>query len=128
MKTYICLQCTAHFDGDEIVAKHYDRATGTWDAEECPECGSEDFEEAGYCVICDDYYPIDNSNGAENYMIGRICKKCLEKNATRDNAFRFAWDYNIPHDALFGSSPDEAKEFCFEDEYAFSEWLENEQA
>ena len=124
MSVYICLHCGHDFE--EIARRHYDTATGVWE-EYCPLCGSEDFEEAGHCLKCGDYFPIDKETGAENYMIGSICKDCVEKRVTRDNAFRFAWDYKIPHDELFGATEDEAKAFCLEDEYAFSEWLEREE-
>lgn len=124
MSVYICLHCGHHFE--KIKVKSYDSQTG-FAEEVCPDCDSEDIEEAGHCLKCGEYFPIDKETGAENYMIGSICKDCVEKRATRDNAFRFAWDYNIPHDELFGATEEEAKAFCLEDEYAFSEFLEKEE-
>lgn len=146
---YICLHCGHHFDGDEIVAKHYDRATGTWDAEECPECGSEDFEEAGHCIKCDGYFPLDDSNNPENYMVGSICKDCVEKAQTFDNALKYGADRKTAVELngfiayAFSAAeieeilanilepenehvPKDAANFCGDDVYDFSEWLEGQ--
>ena len=78
----ICLHCGHHFDGDEIVERGYDRATGTWDAEECPNCGSEDFEEAAQCSICGDWHLADK-------LTGGVCEECLNKYSTIKNAIEF---------------------------------------
>ena len=124
MTKFICLHCGHHFDGDEIVAKHYDRATGTWDSEECPNCGSEDFEEAGHCLKCGDYFPIDDLNSPDNYMVGSICRCCVENGMTLANAFAYALDRGIDIRELDGATESDARKFCAEDIYDFSEWLE----
>lgn len=124
MRTYICLHCGHHFSCDEIVAKYYDRATGTYDREECPACGSEDFEEAGHCLKCGDYFPVDDLNSPENYMVGSICRCCVEKRMTLANAFAYALDREIDIRELDGATESDARKFCAEDIYDFSEWLE----
>lgn len=126
MRTYICLHCGHHFDGDEIVAKYYDRATGTYDREECPNCGSEDFEEAGHCIKCFEYFPLDNTNGAEEYMVGSICIGCLKKSVNRANAMKYALDSNLDVDEPAELAEDKLERYCFEDIYDYSEWLEGQ--
>ena len=125
MTKYICLHCGHHFDGDEIVAKHYDRATGTWDAEECPNCGSEDFCEAGHCIKCDGYFPLDDDNKPENYMVGSICLDCLKKSVNRANAIQYAIDRDLDADEPADIREDRLERYCFEDIYDYSEWLED---
>ena len=125
MTKFICLHCGHHFEGGEIVAKHYDRATGTWDAEECPECGSEDFEEAGHCIKCDGYFPLDDSNNPENYMVGSICLDCLKKSVNRANAIQYAIDRDFDADEPADIREDRLERYCFEDIYDYSEWLED---
>jgi hypothetical protein len=141
MTKFICLHCGHHFDGDEIVAKHYDRATGTWDSEECPNCGSEDFEEAAQCPICKEWFSDDD-------MRYGVCESCIDSGVTKRNAFRYgsansqelaingfmAWVYsldNIEHilEEHFKSESDEwqkrmATEYCHSDKYSFAEWME----
>ena len=84
MKNYkmICLHCGHVFDEEEIVAKYYDKATGTYDREECPNCGSEDFEEAAHCDECDEWFLCDE-------VVGRLCDKCLKKHINEDTVFKY---------------------------------------
>lgn len=141
MTKFICLHCGHHFDGDEIVAKHYDRATGTWDSEECPNCGSEDFEEAEQCPICGEWF-------SEEDMQYGVCADCIEKNVTKDNAFLYgsedtqtveingflAWCYSADEimeilSKHFEQTSDGWKkrmvaEYCNDDKWNFADWLE----
>jgi len=76
---YICLHCGHEFE--DIDRKHYDHGTGVWE-EYCPNCGSEDFEEAEQCDLCGDWHVAENvTNG--------VCEKCLEESATVGNAVAF---------------------------------------
>lgn len=130
--SYICLHCGYHFGEPK---RDYDRGTGHYD-EECPNCGSEDFEEAGHCIKCDEDFPLDD-------MIGSICKGCVSKAMTRDNAYRYgndrktavevngfvaySWKPQDVTDELFHSCTlDDAIRFCSDDIYDFSEWLEGQ--
>ena len=83
MRNYkmICLHCGHVFDEKDIVEKYYDMATGTY-REECPNCGSEDFEEAAYCEVCNQWFPCDE-------VTGKVCDKCLKKNITVQNIFKY---------------------------------------
>ena len=85
MKKYICFQCGHTFGPEEIVEKYYDRATGTYDREECPKCGFEDIEEGMECCVCNEVH-------REEDMIGQVCKECLEKSVTFGNALRYGKD------------------------------------
>lgn len=83
MKTkMICLHCGHTFDPEEIVSKYYDRATGTYDREECPKYGSEDIEEGMECCVCGEVHIEEN-------MIGQVCNDCLNKSVTFGNALRY---------------------------------------
>ncbi len=140
--TYICMRCGNHFE--EIDRKHYDNSTGVWE-EYCPNCGSEDFEEARHCIKCDEWFPIDDTNKPDNYMIGSICKDCLTKRMTVDNAFRYgnarkvvpeeglnsfiyhSWSrYNAENELVKSCTPEDARRFISDDLYDFSEWLEGQ--
>lgn len=82
MKKMICLQCGHTFGPEEIVEKYYDRATGTYDREECPNCGSEEIEEGMECCVCGEVHREEN-------MIGQVCNDCLNKSVTFANALRY---------------------------------------
>ena len=124
MTKFICLHCGHHFDGDEIVAKNYESETGTHD-EYCPNCGSEDFEEAGHCIKCGGYFPLDDSNSPENYMVGSICLDCLKKSVNRANAIQYAIDRDFDADEPADIREDRLERYCFEDIYDYSEWVED---
>ena len=145
MKNYkmICLHCGHVFDGEEIVAKYYDRATGTYDREECPNCGSEDFEEAAHCDECDEYFPCDE-------VIGHVCEKCLKKHINEDAVFKYGdarkQGVELNGFLAYVFEPDEiehiltehfkslwkdprtelVEDFCNDDIGDFSEWLTDE--
>ena len=135
--SYICIHCGHHFD--VIDRKHYDPATGVWE-EYCPNCGSEDFCEAGYCKKCDDYFPVSK-------VTNHVCESCIDKSISIDTALKYgadrkeavelngflAWAFSaseineiltavIRLENIHGF--DDAKEFCKNDLYDYSEWLE----
>lgn len=132
--SYICLHCGHHFD--EPHNRYNRRWSDSDDSQSyCPNCGSEDFEEAGHCIKCGEFFPIDE-------MIGSICRGCVAKRMTRDNAYRYgndrkaavevngfvayAWKPQDVTDELFHScTTDDAIKFCSDDIYDFSDWLEN---
>ena len=143
MKQYICLHCGHAFDGDEIVAKYYDRATGCYDREECPNCSSEDFEEAAVCEDCGEVVSVDD-------IVGRLCRECVVKNESSENALAYgedrkecvelngflAWmvrefglDYylkKVLENLTDAEKTRLVKEYCEDDIYDFSEWITDE--
>lgn len=76
---YKCLKCGAVFE--ETKVKSYDSQTGWYD-ERCPICESEYFDEVGHCLKCDEYFPLGE-------MVGSICKECFDKRVTFGNALRY---------------------------------------
>ena len=114
----ICIHCGHHFT---TPVNRYNRPYSESDDSlpYCPNCGSEDFEPAGHCIKCDDYFPLDS-------MIGSICRDCVEKHMTRNNAFKYTWDRDLSAAELFVDTDDEVKQFLSEDIYDFSEWLEGQ--
>ncbi len=134
MSCYICMQCSSHFDHFKV--RDYDSETG-YETHVCPSCGSEDFEEAGHCIKCGDYFPLEE-------MCGSICKTCIEKRMTVHNAYRYGWR-NTPEDGindfvnhswsprqaseelLKSCTPEDAKRYVSNDLYDFSEWLEGQE-
>lgn len=146
MKTkMICLHCGHEFDPEDIVSKYYDRATGTYDREECPNCGSEDIEEGMVCRICEDVH-------REEDMIGAVCKECFDKAVTFGNALRYGkerkqgvelhgfltWCFSeeeiesILLKNLQEQSPEwrkrMANEYCTDDKYDFADFLDEKGA
>lgn len=139
---YICLHCGHEFE--ETAAKNYDSATGTWE-ECCPNCGSEDFEEAIKCRICGEVH-VDED------MIGQVCKECLDKSVTFGNALRYGADrkedVEINGFLTWIYSPEEIEsillknlqteshewrqrmttEYCTDDKYDFADFLEEKGA
>lgn len=69
-----CMHCGHEFE--EIDRKHYDNSTGVWE-EYCPNCGSEDIEEAAQCEICGDWHAAD-------YLHCGVCEKCAELDDPRE--------------------------------------------
>lgn len=132
----ICLHCGHHFTEPN---NRYNRRWSDSDDSEpiCPNCGSEDFEEAGHCIKCGEYVPVDE-------MCGSICKTCIEKRMTVQNAYRYGWR-NTPEDGindfvnhswsprqasdelLKSCTPEDAKRYVSNDLYDFSEWLEGQE-
>ena len=112
----ICLHCGHHFE--KIKVKSYDSQTG-WAEEVCPNCGSEDFEEAGHCLKCGEYFPLGE-------MVGSICRECVEKRATLANAYAYAMAIDADPSEIDGMTKSQARAFCLEDIYDFSEFLEGQ--
>lgn len=136
----ICLHCGHHFE--EIKVKSYDSQTG-WAEEVCPNCGSEDFEEAGHCLKCGEYFPLGE-------MVGSICKDCFDTRVTFGNALRYGkarkesveingflkWCFAADEiESILLKSLQEcshewrqrmANEYCNDDKYDYSEFLEGE--
>ena len=69
-----CMHCGHEFE--EIDRKHYDSSTGVWE-EYCPNCRSEDIEEAEQCDICGEWHAAD-------YLKCGVCKKCAERDDPRE--------------------------------------------
>ncbi len=134
---YICLHCGHEFE--EIAAKNYDSSTGTWE-EYCPNCGSEDFEEAEVCEMCGEAF-------AKGELKGHVCDKCRAKYSDPMNAYCYGADRKesvelngfikwmftaeeietILMKAAKEEAPawlaKEAREYINDDEYDFGEWL-----
>lgn len=135
---FICIHCGHHFT--DPVNRYNRRWSDSDDSEQlCPNCGSVDFEPAGRCIKCGEDFPLDD-------MIGSICRGCVEKRMTRDNAYRYgdarrivpedgingfvyhAWKPREIAEELFHScTPEDAKRYCSDDIYDFSEWLEGQE-
>lgn len=131
----ICIHCGHHFT---TPVNRYNKPYGEGDNSlpYFPNCGSENFEPAGHCIKCDDYFPLDS-------MIGSICRECVEKRMTRDTAYRYgndrkaaveingfvaySWKPQDVTDELFHAcTTEDARAFCSDDIYDFSEWLEGQ--
>lgn len=136
---YICLHCGHTFA--EIDRKHYDPSTGVWE-EYCPNCGSEDFEEADECVECGAVKSAD-------YLINGLCEDCI-KSAAED--MRLVYQYGSARTAVIelngvlaraftrvqieailenwlmtnGDFGKECFQFATDDEGDFAEWLKEE--
>lgn len=93
-----------------------DRETGFED-QVCPVCGTHYFDEAFHCIKCGGYFTDED-------MIGSICRDCVEQRATKANAYAYAM--SIDHDPaeVDGLNELQAKAYCLEDRYDFSEFLE----
>lgn len=76
----ICKCCSVTFEDDEIIVD-CDRETGS--EYKCPHCGSDDFEDASYCVLCNEWH-------TEHQVESGFCLKCLYN----------AIDYNVAHDFM----------------------------
>lgn len=114
---YICEKCGNHFEHFKV--RRYESSTG-WEDQVCPICESENFTEAGHCIKCGGYFPLDD-------MIGSICKECVEKRATIVNAYQYGLDRNIDTHELDGASDKQIRDYCMNDKYDFSEWLEGQE-
>jgi hypothetical protein len=75
---YICNNCHSVFDEP---CKDYDRSTGTNDTT-CPECGSDDIEDAAICPVCGNWR-ADNNIAFETEHCCADCAKRL-KSAVAD--------------------------------------------
>ena len=132
---YICLHCGHEFDDPK---KDYDRGTGHWD-EECPNCGSEDFEEAAECVecgavkcsdnlingMCADCINIAAEDMRQAYEYGADRTDVVELNGVLAMAFSKVQIEAILTNYLMnnGDFAAECKRFALDDEYDFTDWL-----
>lgn len=134
--SYICMHCGNHFTEPN---NRYNRRWSDSDESDqyCPNCGSVDFEEAGHCLRCGEFFPLDD-------MVGSICRGCVEKSMTVANAYRYgdrdtpegtinafvlySWSPRRASEELLKScTPEDARKFCGDDIYDFSEWLEGQE-
>ena len=138
---YVCIHCGHHFTEPH---NRYNRRWSDSDESEqyCPNCGSEDFEEAGHCIKCDEDFPLEQ-------MVVSICRGCVEKAQTFDNALRYgadrkesveingflAWAFTTSDieeiltnvlriEAGHEVGKEDAHKYLSDDIYDFSEWLE----
>lgn len=132
---FICMHCGNTFDEPE---KQYDHGTGHWD-EECPNCGSEDFEEAAECSECGRVHAVDA-------LIDGLCAECIEKksddiltayqygesrtqtvelNGMLASAFTKEQIEDLLYKVLTmtDTAAREAKRFCKDDLYDFAQFL-----
>jgi hypothetical protein len=133
---YICLHCGHEFD--EIDRKHYDHGTGVWE-EYCPNCGSEDFEEASECVecgavkcadnlingMCEDCINIAAEDMRQAYEYGADRTEVVEINGVLAMAFSKVQIEAILTNYLMnnGDFAAECKRFALDDKYDFTDWL-----
>lgn len=86
---YKCRHCGEVFNEEDVnvsVTFHpwrYREAEESF--EECPNCGSGDFEEAEQCEECGEWFLPDE-------LYGDRCEFCLDKALTIDTAFDYAED------------------------------------
>lgn len=136
---YICLRCGYHFETPKETHNGGYPEEPTY---ECPNCGSDDFEDAFKCCVCGEDFADDDM------CTGAVCKGCAEKAATIKNAFAYGNDLTesveINGFLAWVYPPDEinrilrehcdkerkeyvsklAKEFCTDDVCDFADWLE----
>ena len=130
---YKCMHC-----GHDVEKPKITHNGGYWEEEwaECPNCGSEDFEECGHCIKCGEFVPEDE-------MVGSICKACVMRAMTVKNAYAYgqrntpedeindfvvhAWTPRQASEELLKScTPEDARRYISDDLYDFSEWLEGQ--
>ena len=81
---FVCLHCGHSFE--EAHNRYNRRWSDSDDSEQyCPNCGSEDIEEAEQCSICGEWH-------SEDALSGGVCEKCLDKHATIENAIKWGED------------------------------------
>lgn len=141
MKTkMICRQCGHVFDPNEVVYKYYDTDTGTYDREECPDCGSEDIEETERCVVC------GNEHSPDSLEYG-VCDDCIKKAISQETAFKYGSDRKVSvelngylawafdgriedilkeHLQYLFDSKNLPSEYCTDDKSDFAWWMVNE--
>lgn len=138
----ICIHCGHHF---EEPSNRYNRRWSDSDDCEplCPNCGSEDFEEAEQCEKCGDWHIADK-------VVNGMCEDCLTKAATVPNAFAWgmkekqgvelngfvAWAFTADEieSILLNElmkyknlSAKYARDYCMDDSWMFAEYLKGEE-
>ena len=84
-----CDNCKTAFDEDELEPIYTMEGEGVmrgplFDHFECPECGSEVYDEAVQCPVCEEYY-----NGEEDYC--ENCQKAIHEQ--NDDFIKSVQDY-----------------------------------
>ena len=84
---YICKKCGEIFDEPDVMrfVEHHGEYDEPWAVDYCPECGSDEFEEAECCSNCGEYF-------AEEDVYGGMCENCVKDALTADLFFRWAVD------------------------------------
>lgn len=79
---YICNGCDTVFDADDLIQKHTNKDI----IDVCPECGSEEIEEAMECDVCGEMRPVSKcttNTTAHTYWdppeTSVICDSCSEE-------------------------------------------------
>ena len=137
MSFFVCLHCGHEFSWEELK-RTYDRGTGHYD-DECPNCGSEDIEEAESCVEC-------GAVKSKDSLINGICAGCIKEAA---DDMRIAYQYGAARTSVIelngvlaraftrvqieailenwlmvnGDFGKECFQFATDDEGDFAEWL-----
>lgn len=137
MSFFVCLHCGHEFSWEELK-RTYDRGTGHYD-DECPNCGSEDIEEAESCVEC-------GAVKSKDSLINGICAGCIKEAA---DDMRLAYQYGAERTSVIelngvlaraftrvqieailenwlmvnGDFGKECFQFATDDEGDFAEWL-----
>ena len=137
MSFFVCLHCGHEFSWEELK-RTYDRGTGHYD-DECPNCGSEDIEEAESCVEC-------GAVKSKDSLINGICAGCIKEAA---DDMRLAYQYGAARTSVIelngvlaraftrvqieailenwlmvnGDFGKECFQFATDDEGDFAEWL-----
>lgn len=140
MSFFVCLHCGHEFSWEELK-RTYDRGTGHYD-DECPNCGSEDIEEAESCVEC-------GAVKSKDSLINGICAGCIKEAA---DDMRLAYQYGAERTSVIelngvlaraftrvqieailenwlmvnGDFGKECFQFATDDEGDFAEWLKEE--
>ena len=140
MSFFVCLHCGHEFSWNELK-RTYDQGTGHYD-DECPNCGSEDIEEAESCVEC-------GAVKSKDSLINGICAGCI-KEAAED--MRLAYQYGADRTSVIelngvlaraftrvqieailenwlmvnGDFGKECFQFATDDEGDFADWLKEE--
>ena len=135
---WMCIHCGHEFDEPH---KEYDKGTGRYDYD-CPNCGSEDIEEAEACSEC-------GAVKSKDSLINGICAGCI-KEAAED--MRLAYQYGAARTSVIelngvlaraftrvqieailenwlmvnGDFGKECFQFATDDEGDFAEWLKEE--
>ena len=140
MSFFVCMHCGHEFSWEELK-RTYDRGTGHYD-DECPNCGSEDIEEAESCVEC-------GAVKSKDSLINGICAGCIKEAA---DDMRLAYQYGAERTSVIelngvlaraftrvqieailenwlmvnGDFGKECFQFATDDEGDFAEWLKEE--
>ena len=107
-----CRHCGAVHDEHSAVWREYMDRFGNWESREdgiyanwlCPDCGSDDVEEAYKCACCGEWC-------FDDVMVDDICFDCYEEGKTVDNVIEYTkreGQINDLAERLFGTDGVEA--------------------